>query len=105
MCVVACNNECLFLSTFGVSELYSSPNIQMIIQRRINCARHVGQVGETQYNRNNLNGNQMGDLCTGTKIILTQVFKNDGVIICAIFKRLRTGVHKFSKNLLTMSKL
>ena len=41
--------------------LYCSPNIGMITYRRISCARHVAQIGETQCTQKNLNGNHLGD--------------------------------------------
>ena len=73
----------LFLELYN---LYSSPNIRMITYRRISCARHVAQVGETQYTQKNLNGNHLGDLSIEMKLILMWVFKNQGVIKCVTFR-------------------
>ena len=65
-----------FYLFLDLHNLYSSPNIRMITYRRISCARHVAQVGETQCTQKNLNGNNLQDLSTEMKIILMWVFIN-----------------------------
>jgi hypothetical protein len=93
-----------FYIFFELYNLYSSPNIRMNTYRRISCARHVAQLGETQCTEKNLNGNHLGDLSTEMKLILMWVFKNQGVIICIGFKQLRRGLHTFSKRLQAIAK-